>query len=57
MAEGRIGGPSADDGATVHTLRRILNVFRNSPAPPPKLSDEELVDEVRRRSAEAPDRD
>ena len=54
MAGSRIDGPSGDDGATVPTLRRLLNVFRNSPAPTPRLSDEELIEEVR-RSADAPD--
>ncbi|MGK5555175.1 hypothetical protein ACSNOI_26520 [Actinomadura kijaniata] len=52
--------PPADDaddglfGDVIGELHRLFEVFRATPAPPPRLSDVELVAEIRRRAARVP---
>jgi hypothetical protein len=42
-----IGEPGGGDDGTVDALHRLLRRFRESPIPPPELSDEDLIGEVR----------
>lgn len=55
MSETEPSPESADEGdGVIDELHRLLDEFRASPAPPPVLSDEELIAEIHERATRDP---